>query len=673
MYDLAMRPLSKHICFFFLPFVLISCGGGGGGGSASAPTIPLVSINFSVSDAAIDVDDSTTLTWSTSNASSCSASGSWSGSKALSGSESIQISSSGTKNFTLTCQNSEGTSSSRSVSVFAGYQVTDISISHPSGVSGIQMYVDINSNSRNDSGEPIFTSDSDGKIEIRHEDLDTSICYQKFPIISADSETFLYSPSTNFRGPDDGVNPLTTIFSDTNNRYGSVIFDTSENDQSCTDVINLFFNNWVTSWIERIILRLETFYGYTYQDLMSSNAISSQKFSDLVKFQNSIESIEDTLYNQLSEAASQTGLSYNLYSTSELDDSTFSIFLNNATYPNPSTDTSPVAISIDDVAVQAGLFVRLKAEDYFGSNTWDNFGIFEIDDLMISNNGEILLDEESCHINFSNLCKLESTLTNIISYGSVDLFDAYTKNTSRGLEAFSREDLIVQKDTGLCRVWEDRSISSKTQQQFVKIAYSEYRGEGTWDTEFVGCPTFDDNYSGLTITDLRDTGESYYTELWDNYGSSFNFPSAYVGDFDTDYPPPEQIETEIVLALAKFESFYNNTANRPELSSEPSPFNILLDLLIYAYDAYEEYESILYYLDFYTNSQDRNGRVKVMWVSFDTLTFTCSTPDLNINDLDVYSNFGLLLDCIDQFSPTYNFINEAPVSNKSPYRGIVND
>ena len=47
--------------------------------------------------------------------------------------------------------------------------------------------------------------------------------------------------------------------------------------------------------------------------------------------------------------------------------------------------------------------------------------------------------------------------------------------------------------------------------------------------------------------------------------------------------------------------------------------------------------------------------------------------DVDIYDLDVYSNFGLVLDCIDQFSPTYDFINEAIVTNKSPYRGEVND
>ena len=107
----------RHLYIFFsLLFVIASCGGGGGGGSNPEPPVPGASITLSISDYQIYLGNTVSLTWSTSNASSCTASGSWSGSKALSGSETITPDSEGQKSYTLTCSNSAGTSTSRTVS-----------------------------------------------------------------------------------------------------------------------------------------------------------------------------------------------------------------------------------------------------------------------------------------------------------------------------------------------------------------------------------------------------------------------------------------------------------------------------------------------------------------------------------------------------------------------------
>ena len=107
----------KHLPLYIsLLFVITSCGGGGGGGSTPEPPTPGASITLSISDDQIYLGSSVTLTWTTSNASSCSASGSWSGTKALSGSETITPETDGQKSFTLTCSNSAGTSTNRTVS-----------------------------------------------------------------------------------------------------------------------------------------------------------------------------------------------------------------------------------------------------------------------------------------------------------------------------------------------------------------------------------------------------------------------------------------------------------------------------------------------------------------------------------------------------------------------------
>ena len=106
----------RHFYIYLsLLFVIASCCGGGGGGSTSEPPVPGASITLSISDDQIYLGNSVTLTWTTSNASSCSASGSWAGSRALSGSETVTPDSEGQKTYTLTCSNSAGTSTSRSV------------------------------------------------------------------------------------------------------------------------------------------------------------------------------------------------------------------------------------------------------------------------------------------------------------------------------------------------------------------------------------------------------------------------------------------------------------------------------------------------------------------------------------------------------------------------------
>ena len=99
---------------FLILFILTSCGGGGGEGSISNNPAP--EINLSVSKTNLLVPGNTTLQWSSNNATSCSASGDWSGTYGTSGTEAINISTFGTKNFILTCEGPGG-SNNESISV----------------------------------------------------------------------------------------------------------------------------------------------------------------------------------------------------------------------------------------------------------------------------------------------------------------------------------------------------------------------------------------------------------------------------------------------------------------------------------------------------------------------------------------------------------------------------
>ena len=113
----------------------------------------------------IYISQDLTINWSTSNATSCTASGDWSGTKALSGTETLSFTSAGQKSFTLTCQNSEGNETSRTVTsnVIGNAQGIVVGIN---GISSANVVLDINSNYAIDDGEPSSTSDGSGIYEL---------------------------------------------------------------------------------------------------------------------------------------------------------------------------------------------------------------------------------------------------------------------------------------------------------------------------------------------------------------------------------------------------------------------------------------------------------------------------------------------------------------------------
>ena len=163
--------IRNYYLFLILLFVVASCGGGGGGGGSVEPTVPSATITLSISDNQIYIGESVTLTWSTTNATSCSASGSWSGSKPLSGSESITPDTDGSKSFTLTCSNSAGTSTSRTVStdVIGNSQGVVVGANY---ISSPTVILDINSNYQSDDGEPSTSADSSGVFELPNDPQD---------------------------------------------------------------------------------------------------------------------------------------------------------------------------------------------------------------------------------------------------------------------------------------------------------------------------------------------------------------------------------------------------------------------------------------------------------------------------------------------------------------------
>src|ERR1700722_17218974 len=75
----------------------------GGGKSAPPPPPPTPSVTLSVSPTSITAGQSATLTWSSTQAVSCAASAGWTGSEALSGTQVVTPTASGSVTYTLTC------------------------------------------------------------------------------------------------------------------------------------------------------------------------------------------------------------------------------------------------------------------------------------------------------------------------------------------------------------------------------------------------------------------------------------------------------------------------------------------------------------------------------------------------------------------------------------------
>ena len=151
--------------YILVTLVLASCGGGGGGGEPSTPSIPSASITMSISSPEIYLADEVTITWSTTNATSCTASGDWSGAKSLSGTETLSFTTSGQKNFTLTCQNSAGNETSRSVTTNVIGNVDGVVVGI-NNISNANVALDLNNNYQIDEGEPTSTSDINGIFEL---------------------------------------------------------------------------------------------------------------------------------------------------------------------------------------------------------------------------------------------------------------------------------------------------------------------------------------------------------------------------------------------------------------------------------------------------------------------------------------------------------------------------
>ena len=131
----------------------------------------------------------------------------------------------------------------------------------------------------------------------------------------------------------------------------------------------------------RISKRVEIYDLYSLYDFNNIGTILSERLPDIKRFQQSAKSIANSLEAEFQTIINQAGLSSvaSVRSSYELDTSNFRTFLSSS-YPNPSTDLTPVANNIGSVAVQAGFFIELFYPNYMGD--WNNYSLLVSDNII---------------------------------------------------------------------------------------------------------------------------------------------------------------------------------------------------------------------------------------------------------------------------------------------------
>jgi hypothetical protein len=659
-------------------FILASCGGGGGGGGGGAPAAtPRPSVSISASDTEISINDSITINWSSSLATSCSASGAWAGTKATSGSESFTISAAGANTFTLQCTDTSGSSGSSSVNVNSGYPISIGELHDSDPISNVSLFIDFNNNLIKDGNEPTFNTASDGSFEYRSASESEANCHKKYPTVSNDGT--LYTPNINQLG-NSNISPFSTIFNDIQ-RAGLRYFMKIDSTSDC-NARNSYWNEKVNMSQYYVSKRMEIYDSYSSSEFNDIGITLSERIPDIKEFQQSAKSIADSLEAEFQAAIDSSGLTQvaSVRASSELDTSNLRTFLSSS-YPNPSTDLTPVANGIDAVGAQAGFFVELSYPDYMGE--WDNYSLLITDNVKISNNGEMLTAQPGCFINFSSLCIQDVSVNNLIRYGNFTLTDYYHKETARGEEVIQNYQIITDRDTLACREYDDQVIRNDYENKYVQIGFSEYRGESYFYPDDLDCSTFDTNGRGFTYIEYFNDGSSSYMELWDGQQVFFSNPEIFFDDYDQDNILPSDFPASTLEVIANLEAYYTNSLGLDNLDPSPNPFNIFTAVL-------NQYIPILGApgMSIYIETININGKSSDFYFDLNNAFFYCDSPDIDVNGYlntsatitfkadggsqNVTPNEGLAR-CVSEVNRKKVFDADPIILNKSPITGVINE
>ena len=671
--------MKKIFLYLLAPlFILVSCGGGGGGGSASpeSPAIPLPTINFlSNQSGEIDVGSEYSFSWTTSNAQSCSTSGDWNTTVNTNGSHSLTLNESKTYSFTLRCLNSEGSSTSKSITITANYLLIGGTIVHEDNTDRT-VYIDQNQNRVFDSYEYSGKSDSNGNFQIRS--TENIECLKNYPVAVNDS--YLYSINPTQNPTNVTISSFTSLFkSFTSSGLFNLSADLYNNETPCNLVDSNKQAN-ITNQFDSAIELQKNITGYSYSDIKQnpSNstkpAIVASRFNELDSFYESLAQIESDIVTNvkslLDSSLSGTGFSSNDYtirSTSDLHYSNLLIFLNENDYPESLWWGEEVS-SVDDISLRGDFMVDVDPNSNVSManlNGWDESFLIYINPMFITNNNMLMRDNDSCYVNPLSYCTL-NIASDLFGDDSAALYDSkitylLQKETSRGLERMETDEYINSKEN-TCDVYKNYIITDTNNYDDDSYSIDMYRNritdlwldyEGSCDSAYAYV-----DYKWMTSAKFYNDRSAVLLS-WDNDNID-NLPNAYgILEFDQDNLPPDQIGNEYInefLNIPDVGSFKNNEFN---MTSELLR-TIADEMWYYAYE--KGLQGTFGWVGYWIENVNGGTAYATIESQYWTWYVSCYQNGETIfsYSLDEYSASAYLLECLQTQSTTsrggYEFI-----------------
>ena len=540
-----------------------------------------------------------------------------------------------------------------------------------SNLSTLTAYSDSNFSGALDNGELSVSVGSDGAFSLSTTNQSLYNCLRDMPLAAESSSNYFFSYNPDGSSGTVILNPFVSVFSDF--IYPDMYWDNPSIDgENCST-----FNNIRAGILKRntdnVLKRIEKYEQLTYNDLLidpsnpvMGNPIDNTRTADFQKFWQSIKTIEETIANEFETAVAAAGFTVALSTRAELDTSNLRIFLNNTSYPNPSTDTTPVANSIDAVAGNAGMDLIASLDNAVG--TWREVLKVSVWDMNISNNGDMLIDRSNCWINFSNLCKLEPTIQNVFQYDGTSIIDTYTKETSRGTEYVSQAEDIFGGESNYCDILNSVGVAETLSTSVRQIEYVKIIGDGYYDTSDLSCYAYTQYYDFLTILEKNTNGETMFFEIFQDGGTSWDSPDIFRSiqdtyfDYDTldDGENIEQIPSEFIDAFLDMSLSWAEMKTVVDANYNNSD--------IYVYFGYMDRNFNRVLLTYRPYWGDANCQIYNFYLASDV--YITRTSDDGVYTFDEVVNW-----CIEriEFGTTITDLSGGEIKNRSPYRGLIDD
>ena len=583
-----MKKITLYI--LSLTFILSSCGGGGGGGDSDiAPAIPSAIINI-ISDLSGEVDVGTefTFSWTTSNASSCSSSGDWNETIGTSGTFTLILNEAKNYSFTISCKNSAGTSSTKNISITANYLIVGGSIFHNDNADKT-VYIDQNHNRILDNFEYSAISDSNGNYQIRS--FNNIECLKDYQI--AVDNSYLFSINKSQNKEQVNISPFTSLFKSITSSGLLSLNAELYNSQNPCNLSDSREEARNSTLFNRAVKLQENITGYSYEEIQqnptnsSKQAITSQRFDDLASFYSSLDQLandfETTLKSYIDVSLSGSGYSsqdYTFKTIADLDYSNLVIFLNESSYPSALSDTEYKPNSIDDITIRADISVEIDPNSNVSTanlNGWDESINLHVYPIFVTNNNDLIINDENCYVNPSSYCYLDITYDffddEIYDWFDSDTYYLLQKETSRGLERIETDE-YVDVSEGVCDVFKSYAITNtvdySSNDEFYTIdRYLNRIRDLVLDYDDNTCSSafaYPDYRWMQSLKVYNDNSRVYLS--WDN-GNIDLLPdvNGYL-EIDIDNLPPNQIESEFIDEFLNQPNISNYKNNDPTMTYE---------------------------------------------------------------------------------------------------------